>query len=268
MNAKVKNIALQIFIWLLLVSFLAVSMSFVGGKRDSGICTVAEINISEAHEFIDEQEVKDILANNNLFIPGFFCDSINLEKIENIIEKHNQVKSVETFITVDGRLVINIMQRRPLLRVFNEYGDSFYIDEDGKLMKTSSKYAPRVLVATGIIKGKIDDCVSCIPGSIDTCDFAVLQLYQLYQLAGKIAGDQFMFALIDQIYVNNKLQIEVIPKITDWNIVIGNNEDVEGKFSRFKSFLKVIPYPDGWDKYKTVNLSFRDQIVCTKKPTI
>ncbi len=268
MKARVKNIILQTLVWLLLISFLSVSMSFVGGKRSSVICTDVEINISEAHEFIDEAEVKDILAKSNLFLPGFVCDSVNLDEIEKILEKHNQVKSVETFLTVDGKLVINIAQRRPVLRIFNNDGDSFYIDEDGKLMRTSSKYTPRVLVATGRIKGSYKEYKTCVPSSVSSGDFAVLQLFQIYQLAVKINSDPFMFALVDQIYVSNEFQIELIPKVSDWTIVIGDTEDTEGKFAKLKSFLKIIPYPDGWDVYKTVNLSFKDQIVCTKKTII
>lgn len=268
MNARVKNIILQALVWILLIAFLSVSMSFVGGKRSSLICTDVEINISEAHEFIDETEVKDILAKSNLFLPGFICDSIDLDEIEKNLEKHNQVKSVETFLTVDGKLVINIAQRKPVLRVFNVDGDSFYIDEDGKLIPTSSKYTPRVLVATGRIKGSNKEYKSCIPNSVSSGDFAVLQLFQIYQFAERINNDPFMFAMVDQIFVNNEFQIELVPRVSDWTIVIGDTEDTEGKFAKLKSFLKVVPYPDGWDMYKTINLSFKDQIVCTKKTNI
>jgi len=268
MNAKLKNIILHVFVWMLLVVFLSVSMSFVVKKRNAVICSVAEVNISEANEFISETEVKDILSSANIFINGYLSDSVNLDSIEKILLRHNQVKSVETYITVEGRLVINIKQRKPVLRIFNRNGETFYIDEDGKLMYTSSRYTPRILVATGNIFGSPKDNKTCIPDNYDTCNFAVLQLFQLYKLAEEINRDPFMFALVDQIYVDNNTMVELIPKVSGWSVVIGNTEGIGEKFSNLKTFMLTAPYPDGWEKYKVVNLSFKNQVVCTKKTNI
>ncbi len=265
MNKSVKIKIIHGISWSLLIAFLAVTMGFVSGNREKVICTSIEVNISSENQFIDEEEVKDILKDEGLYTPGILYDSLNLNKIETVLLKHNQVKSVETYLTIDGRLVISITQRKPLIRIFNETGNSYYIDEDGILMLTSSRYTPRVLVATGKIMETYKPIYSCIPKTEDYSDLRKMQLYELYLLAEKIQSDSLMMSLTDQIYVNERGEIELIPKISDFNIVIGDISDLENKFENLRELFSHLPYPDGWRKYSTIKLQFKNQIVCTKK---
>ncbi|PKP20417.1 MAG: hypothetical protein CVU05_09165 [Bacteroidetes bacterium HGW-Bacteroidetes-21] len=268
MKKSVKIKILHILSWTMLAAFLAVTMGFVKGNRDNVTCTSILVNISSENQFIDETEVKTILEKDGLFIPGILYDSLHLNEIENTLLKHNQVKSVETFVTLDGRLIISITQRKPILRIFNEAGNSYYIDEDGRLMFTSPSYTPRVLVANGNIMESYKPYYSCIPESNDFSDIKKMQLYELYLLAEKIEKDSFMYALTDQIHVTQRGEIEIIPKISDWNIILGDISDLDNKFANLRTFLNYIPYPDGWEKYNTIKLQFKNQIVCTKKVNI
>jgi cell division protein FtsQ len=265
MNPKVKNIIIQTAVWIMLVAFLSVSMSFVMQKRHSNVCLGSDIYISDAHQFIDENEVREILKTKGLFLQGMSCDSINLDSIEKTLLRHHQVKSVETFKTIDGRLIINIEQRSPVVRLFNREGASFYIDSDGKLMRTSARYSPRLPVVTGNIFAIPEKYSSCFPELNDTCDFAGWQLYQIFRLSEEINNDPFILSLTDQIYIKENLQIELVPRIAGLSIVLGDTKNLKEKFANLKVFFQSVTGKDGWSKYREINLSFENQIVCTKK---
>lgn len=268
MSPNVKNILIQASVALLLITFLSVSMSFVGKKRTANICLGTDIHISDSQQFVDENEVKDILKRKSLFFEGMSCDSINLDSIEKTLLRHHQIKTVETFKTIDGRLIININQRTPVVRIFNVEGKSFYVDNDGKLMKTSNRYSPRLPVVTGHVLADPLKYSSCLPALSDSMDIASWQLYQIYVLTEEINNDPFILSLTDQIYIRPDFQIELIPKMTGLTIVIGDTGNLKEKFSNLKVFFQSVSGKDGWSKYRVINLSFRNQIVCTKKTMI
>ncbi|MDV7400600.1 hypothetical protein RZS08_54800, partial [Arthrospira platensis SPKY1] len=70
--------------------------------------------------------------------------------------------------------------------------------------------------------------------------------------------------LIEQIYVSNG-KILLAPKVGNYKIVLGTVDDLDEKFRRLRIFYdEVVPY-QGWRRYKTVNLSYKGQIVCEKR---
>ena len=40
-------------------------------------------------------------------------------------------------MTIDGRLKVDVKQRRPVLRIINQDGESYYLDEAGRPMPLS-----------------------------------------------------------------------------------------------------------------------------------
>ena len=43
-------------------------------------------------------------------------------------------------MTIDGGLKVDVKQRNPIIRIINADGDSYYLDDEGKLMPLSDKY--------------------------------------------------------------------------------------------------------------------------------
>ena len=50
--------------------------------------------------------------------------------------------------------------------------------------------------------------------------------------------------------------------IGNMEIIIGQMNNLEDKFSRLLAFYKNIAPSQGWNKYSTVNLKYKNQIVC------
>ena len=90
-------------------------------------------------------------------------------------------------------------------------------------------------------------------------------IVKVYLLAKYINADAKAKALFDQIFVNQDGDLEIVPKLGNHVVIIGNTENLDEKFENLyalydKGFSKV-----GWDKYSIVNLKYIDQIICTKK---
>jgi cell division protein FtsQ len=48
--------------------------------------------------------------------------------------------------------------------------------------------------------------------------------------------------------------------------VFGDAKDFEEKFEKLKTFYtEGLNKTDGWNKYSTINIKYKNQVVCTKK---
>jgi cell division protein FtsQ len=80
-----------------------------------------------------------------------------------------------------------------------------------------------------------------------------------------INRNDFLKAQIQEIYINRKNEFELIPTMGDHRIIFGDIENMEGKFKKLLVF-----YEDGlrnmnWNRFSTINIKYKNQIVCTKK---
>ena len=90
-------------------------------------------------------------------------------------------------------------------------------------------------------------------------------LKDIYHLVNYINDDNFWSAQIDQIYVDNNDEIDLIPRVGNQLVHLGTAENFEGKLRNLEAFYdKVLPEV-GWNKYSLINLEFKDQIVCKKR---
>ena len=123
-------------------------------------------------------------------------------------------------------------------------------------MPLSKHFSARVLVATG---------------NIPPFDKNFLQrkkqntLKDLFELTNIFMKDEFLNPLIEQIFVTNSEEYILIPNLGDQKIILGNMENLEKKLFYLETFYKeAVPYK-GWQKYKTINLKFKGQVVAGKR---
>ena len=90
-------------------------------------------------------------------------------------------------------------------------------------------------------------------------------LKDIYLLVNYIDNDDFWSAQIDQIYVDNEDEINLVPRLGNNLIHLGTTENFEGKLRNLKAFYKTVLPEVGWNKYELINLEFKDQIVCRKR---
>lgn len=94
----------------------------------------------------------------------------------------------------------------------------------------------------------------------------VSMLDDIYEMAGYITKDTVLNNLIQQLSINQDKEFEMYPSIGNHKIIFGDATDIAGKFEKLKLFYKEgLNKTDNWNKYTTINLKYRNQVVCTKK---
>ena len=77
--------------------------------------------------------------------------------------------------------------------------------------------------------------------------------------------NNFLKTQITQIYINDKSEFELIPLLGDQIILFGDISRLDEKLMYLETFYRQETKNLGWTQYKTINLKFKNQVVCTKK---
>lgn len=206
----------RIFIWIAIAVYLFMAFGFVAEKSSKVVCKHINVIILDSTEnaFIQREDIIVRLNSNKIKLIGYPLEYINTDDIEKIYSNHPSLQSAQIYKTINGNLNIIVDQRNPIVRVYSMYGKGFYIDENGGLMPLSPRFASHVLVANGEVNALVD-----FSKDIDVFSYhgATIKsgkvLQDIYYLSKFLHEDRFWNAQIEQIYVTNKLEYELIPRI-------------------------------------------------------
>lgn len=243
------------FAWLISLGGIVTLMSFVEIKKRTVNCTNIKILIPGADNFIEREEIDAILKQSEGQLIGRNLEKINLHAIEQRIKANPYIALSTVYADMDGVIHIEISQRQPLLRIINNGGQDYYIDRDGLKMPVSPNFTANVLVANGRILehfgGRVDTLVSKMASD-------------LYKTALYLKKDTLWDSQIEQIFVNDKEDIELLPRVGNQRIILGNADSLDTKMNNLLVFYKKAMPQVGWDTYKTINIKYTNQIVCEK----
>lgn len=225
------------------------------------------IDYDSAAVFITPDEVKAHLVSKFGNPVGQRLNQINLQLIENMVQTNAFVSEAQASIDLSGKLSIEIKQKKPLVRVQTKNNQQYYLTEEGLMMPISEHGIERTPLASGEI---FDFYLSSrnLKNENSTVDDTLVTrsvLFKVWYLAGKIKKDPFMSALTDQIYVNEKFEMEMVPRVGGQLIVIGNIDQLDNKFEKLKALYSESFNQIGWNKYAIINLKYKNQVVCTRK---
>lgn len=268
--SKILSIIKRNLWWAILLVYLIISFGFIHKKESVLLCNKLSITVVDSayNAFVRPKDVLSILRDKNLIPLHHKLDSINLNKIESSVIKNQSIEDVNVYKTIDGVVNINISQRKPIVRVINYNGESYYIDEKGYVMSLSKNYTSRILIALGQINEPLNLRTGINFSKIDTTFSEMTQnskLFEIFKIAKYINEDKFLRSLIDQIYINDDNEIELIAKINPSSIILGTIDNYEKKLKKLKIFYKKGLPKLGWNKYKSINLVYKNQIVCVKR---
>jgi cell division protein FtsQ len=71
-------------------------------------------------------------------------------------------------------------------------------------------------------------------------------------------------AMIGQYNINNVGQLELIPRLGNSTILLGDNSNLEKKIKQLDVFYFDVLRKVGWDYYKVINIMYKNQVVCIK----
>lgn len=245
--------------WAVSLSGLVLLMSFIEKEKQDQKCTEVKVFIPGVHNLINRQEVDRILWNTGGQLSGKSLNTINTQALEDALQLNPFVKMAKVYADMNGVIWVRVIQREPLLRIINSKNQDFYIDQDGFKIPVSPNYTPKVLVANGLIAEDLEGRVR---------KFKTPLGLQLFKIAGFIQKDTLWTNQIEQIYVNTDSEIELVPRIGDQKIILGNADSLESKFRNLLIFYKEAMPRVGWNTYKTINLKYANQIVCKKSGAV
>jgi cell division protein FtsQ len=249
------KLVFKIFAWVICLTGTVVLMSFVGIKQKTVTCKSIKILIPGADNFIEREEIDAILRQSQGNLIGRPLQGINLEDIEKSIKANPYIAFATVYADMDGIINIEIQQRQPILRVINLNDQDYYIDRDGLKMPVSANFTANVLVANGRI-------MEHFSGKVDTLITKLAE--DLFKTALYIKTDTIWDSQIEQLYVNDRNDIELIPRVGIQKIILGTADSLDVKMRNLLAFYKQAMPKVGWDTYKTINIKYTNQIVCEK----
>jgi cell division protein FtsQ len=260
---------LKIVLWILVIAGAGTLVGFVEVAQYDRTCkkVSVKINYGAADVLISKKDVDSIVLKSAGMLKGKPLGFVNLGSIETAILKQPYVAKVHVYESNEGTIFIDINQREPLLRIINQNYENFYLDESGSLLPVNREFSARVLVANGYIKDsyikspKYRVNIMALSDSI----YYDSMLTNLYRLTMYITHDKFLKAQIDQIYVTEDGEFELIPRIGNHLILLGSADDLEAKFKKLFAFYKYGLNEIGWNKYDIINIKYKNQVLCSKQ---
>ncbi|UPS92103.1 cell division protein FtsQ/DivIB [Bizionia sp. M204] len=233
------NYIKMFFLLMLVVGLFA----FSSKKNDKRLVSNPEINFNgEDNLFITHETVSKLLIVNQGGTKNVPKETIDLNLLESALNSNPMIKSAQVFVDVNGRLVADVEQKKPIARV--EHSASFYIDDAGNYMPLSTNYTARVPLVTG--------------------DVSKNNLQNVYEMAMKVKDDAFLSKHVTSIHQHKDKSISLRLRQCAFEVYVGGLEKLDKKINNLKVFYKKAFKEKILNNYSKVNLQFDSQVVCTK----
>jgi len=232
-----------------LLFFLAFSIS----KRLNS--AVAKINISVSKNddnktLISKKDIRYILKTELGYdINIAEIRQLDLYKLERILNRDERINKSQMYLDKHNNLFIEIEQKQPIVRIDVTNGHDYYLDFKGERIPVSDVF--RVPVVTGYVDKYVHN-------------FSKLKSHNLnsvLSVAQKIHNDEFLSALVEQVYVDKKGAVTIVPKMGRDKILLGQVEDLDEKFYKLKVYYEKGMKKIGVDKFDELDLQFKGQIL-------
>ena len=232
---------------LLLAAYMVLAMTAFNKPDEEQICQGVDIHLEEdiVEGFLSVDDVKRMLTLDHINPQGRSMPQVNLRLIEETLQAKELIENVECYKGQEGQVCINIRQRIPVIRVMNNSGENFYVDSHGKPMP-GTDYPCNLIVATGHVSKPYAE-------------------KWLTPFANMVLRDPFWKNQIVQLNVLADGSLEMIPRVGNHVVYLGQPVDIEKKLKRLRQFYAKALNVIGWNKYKRINVEFSNQIVCKRK---
>lgn len=240
-----KNV-IKIILLIAVAAYLVFAVTQFAKPAEDHTCEALDIRIADSltTDFVSEDYVHHILDKNKVYVEGQKLSQININDIEQFLKDDPYIDSVSVYCTAANHICINVIPVQPILHVMTQNED-YYLDRNGVTMPVGNF--------------NIDLCIAT--GNI-TKDFA---RKDLIELAEYIHANEFWNSQIEQLHVVSQNNIELYPRVGEHVILLGSTENLADKMERLMLFYRKGLPKVGWNKYKTINLAYEGQIVCTKR---
>lgn len=237
----------KVLMYIKAISFIGIAVFLFGfASHRNELKKVKDIGVNFTNGdnlFITYETVNKLLIQNYGVLKSQPKENIILRSLERTLKSNEMIEEADVYLTIDGKLGATIKQRTPIARV-NDEGVAYYIDSKGFRMPLSSNYSARVPLLRGLNSNNTNE---------------------VYKMAKIIFNDSFLQKQIIGIEVNAKNEFILKTRVGHQYIEVGVFDNIEQKIKKLKAFYQKTMKDKSLDKYQTINLKFKNQVVCTKK---
>ena len=258
MNKVLKYTLLGICGGLLVACITAAFIAGIFDRKDI-TCSrlVVQIADSTQNRFVTTAEIRKCLRHQYGNYIGTAIDSIDIRKVEEIVDAMSAVQKSQAYVTKDGTLHIDITQRKPVVRLQNG-NKGFYADREGYIFPLQKTFSSHVHIVEGEIpinidsghQGEITD-----PGQRDW-------LLKIVELVCYIEENKEWEEKVVQIHVSKGGDLVLIPREGKERFLFGQPENISDKFDKIKKYYTAIIPEKGKEAYRSVDVRYKGQIIC------
>ena len=222
-------------------------------------CAGVKVEFTDDFNFVTAKDVEGYLDKGYGAYIGQRLDSVDLQKVESILDNKSAILKAEAYTTPDGYLNVRIRQREPMVR-FQKDNNGYYADERGFLFPLQRNYTSMVPVIDGAVPLNIERGYKGEPKTEAERKWlaGVIAMVNHMQDSGIWAEN------ICQITVRENGDLVMIPRKGKERFIFGLPEDFGRKFDLISRYYTSILPHKGAGSYSTVNVKYKGQIVCRK----
>lgn len=244
------------FLGLVAIVGVGMLMSLVNKKDQVQVCTALKVMVEGKETFIDQNDISSMIKEKFGIVVGKQLNELPLQKIETELMKSPYVSAADVHMDMDGTMQVAVQQREVVVRIINQVGQEYYVDSKGSKIPVTLKYVPHVMVANGNIREGYKKALEPVQTAM---------VKDLVKIVEQTKGDELWSNQIVQLYVNDEKDIEIVPRVGNQQLIIGNADSLSYKLDRLKKFYTHILPKVGTDAYSKVNVKYSGQIVCERK---
>ncbi|MCH2213792.1 MAG: FtsQ-type POTRA domain-containing protein [Flavobacteriales bacterium] len=260
---KKMNRAMVLLSYCIAACGVVTLLGFIGSSKADAVCEGIDVELVRSHsnQLITEDFIRQTLLNTSGQIVGENLREVDYDKIEDALKRIPFIYHATVYTTVDNQLEVTVHERTPIARLIDDKGVSALLDTEGFLMPVSGVSAARLPVITGELG--LEKLL--IESNLHVGDsVANPNLAAAFEIATLIAADEIWTAQFQHLSFSNDGELVAYPQVGNHEIVFGSGR-LEEKLDVLRTFYKKGMNEEAWNKYKSINLKYKDQIVCTKK---
>ena len=234
---KIKIFTISILLIMIIVSIVYSNSLYNHRLKYLNVDNV----INDSLKMISKDSIINYLKTFNLLKDSTKIYKIELNKIEESLDKIKYVKKSNVHFGINSKLKIEIDERDPVIEI--NYLDK-YLDDEGRLVPKSSFSEIKVIK----FFGKIDS----------------IKYYKLANLGSTIKTDDFYKDHFKYIFSDSS-ELFIKPKKYAYTIELGDYTMLNKKLRNYKFFYASKSKENDLEKAKAINLKFDNQVIVEKK---
>ena len=231
--------------WALSLGTLAMTLAFARTGQESLLCNDVQMDIQDDGFglLVIQEDLEKLVKKTQGEIVGIPLKTINSAMLEETIEANPFVENAEVFSTLNGEVNITVSQRKPVARIFEPSGNSYYLDSRGLPFPCSQHHAPAVPLVAGS-RGGVKN---------ETAHHVLTNWNNRERINGMVTGMR-----------NGPKGLEITLRNTSTVLILGDTTALNDKLDVWEAFLTAGPDQTTWKNYTTIDLRFHHQVVATK----